>query len=195
MKNNSQFTYLADKEIDQQLPEDETVYIRKNSYVYIYLNPLKPGLYTAKVYDTEYSFNFEPFYVGEGMNARMYDHLIEARTENYSNNFMKVKLIKHIWNNELEPYILKIVDNLSKCEAKIFEAHLMVDLKTKYDCLTNIIISWDLITPEFRALHPEESWPEIQTGSITGKFLIYNHITQSSRYVSKEEYDDLLRKI
>ena len=40
-------------------------------YVYVYLDPYKPGNY---VYD-KYVFTYEPFYVGEGHGNRAYDHI------------------------------------------------------------------------------------------------------------------------
>jgi len=44
-------------------------------YVYIYLDPRKPGKY---VYGN-YVFDYEPFYVGKGCNSRALEHLIKCK--------------------------------------------------------------------------------------------------------------------
>ena len=53
-------------------------------YVYVYLDPRKPGKYKYG----EYEFDYEPVYVGKGTNYRLNSHLYEA----FSN--------KNIWKNE-----------------------------------------------------------------------------------------------
>ena len=45
--------------------------IRNIFYVYVYLDPRKPGDY---IYG-EYHFDYEPFYVGKGRYNRLYIHL------------------------------------------------------------------------------------------------------------------------
>ena len=47
----------------------------KMDYVYVYLDPRKPGEY---VYN-DYKFEYEPFYVGRGCNGRAYAHLKEKQ--------------------------------------------------------------------------------------------------------------------
>lgn len=47
-------------------------------YVYLYLDPRKPGNYSYQIDDKTYHFDYEPFYVGEGKGERMYDHLRES---------------------------------------------------------------------------------------------------------------------
>ena len=55
------------------------------SYVYVYLDPRKPGHY---VYG-EYEFDYEPFYVGKGCNGRAYIHLTDCYIKNIKNGTNK----------------------------------------------------------------------------------------------------------
>lgn len=89
-------------------------------YVYVYLDPRKPGKY---IYG-EYSFYYEPFYVGKGHDKRSGDHITEAK--NILNKEMKInkknfpeinlykinKILKIIRENSDIPIILKIEENL-----------------------------------------------------------------------------------
>ena len=83
-------------------------------YVYIYLNPLKPGKFNYG----EYSFDFEPFYVGYGQGKRKFDHLIESKRNKYSH---KLNTIRKIFNKNFQPIILTIKENLFENDAKILE--------------------------------------------------------------------------
>lgn len=77
-------------------------------YVYVYLDPRKPGHY---VYG-EYTFDYEPFYVGKGSNDRMYDHLkISQQNRNGNRSFInKIKKIQRITGND--PIIIKYCENM-----------------------------------------------------------------------------------
>lgn len=67
-------------------------------YIYIYLDPLKPGNY---IYD-DLLFNYEPFYVGRGKNNRYKVH-----TQKYKLNLKSKKNLKinNILENNLNPII------------------------------------------------------------------------------------------
>ena len=54
-------------------------------YVYIYLDPRKPGKYTYE----DLCFLYEPFYIGKGKNNRIDGHLYESY--NYNINSHKYK--------------------------------------------------------------------------------------------------------
>ena len=58
-----------------------------NSYVYIYLDPRKPGKFNY----IGYNFEFEPFYVGKGTKSRIIRHLKEV-----DRNPLKVNKISKI---------------------------------------------------------------------------------------------------
>jgi hypothetical protein len=86
-------------------------------YTYIYLDPRKPGTY---VYG-DYTFDYEPFYVGKGKGVQYGSHLCEGkkyRTEtnqiikNLCPNSFKIFKILKILETGLEPIILKIEDGL-----------------------------------------------------------------------------------
>ena len=55
-------------------------------YVYVYLDPRKPGHY---VYG-EYEFEYEPFYVGKGNNGRSHQHLSGSKNKEFFNNIQNI---------------------------------------------------------------------------------------------------------
>lgn len=73
---------------------------RESSYVYVYLDPRKPGLY---VYG-EYRFNYEPFYVGKGWWYRDRSHLHEAERKK-GGDHPKIAKIQKVWAAGLDPVI------------------------------------------------------------------------------------------
>jgi len=99
----------------------------KNFYVYIFLDPRKPGIFKYE----NLKFNYEPFYVGKGIRRRIKDHFKPSRLNDNSHKSNKIKSIK---NNKLEPIIIKIKENLSDQEAKNLEISIIkligrIDLK------------------------------------------------------------------
>lgn len=85
-------------------------------YVYVYLDPRKPGVFK---YD-EFEFEFEPFYVGKGTKSRLLRHLKNEKT-----NPIKVNKIRKIKSLGLEPIIIKIKDNISNEESLEVEVRLI----------------------------------------------------------------------
>ncbi len=94
-------------------------------YTYIYLDPRKSGNYICG----NYTFEYEPFYVGKGKNGQWISHLITAKKENVnltrSDNLHKYGKIRKILNENLEPIILKVKENLSEQEAFELEIYLI----------------------------------------------------------------------
>ena len=74
-------------------------------YTYLYLDPRKSGEF---IYD-EFTFNYEPFYVGKGKDDRLKKHL-----GCYDNNNLKNNKIKKIIKGGLSPIIIKVYENLSE---------------------------------------------------------------------------------
>lgn len=89
-------------------------------YVYVYLDPRKPGNY---IYDN-YCFDMEPFYIGIGTrNDRMFAHLKEAKCS--LKNSYKLNKIRAILNSGQEPVIRKLIEGLSDDEYKLIEIDLI----------------------------------------------------------------------
>jgi hypothetical protein len=70
-------------------------------YVYIYLDPTKPGKYSYC--NGNITFDYEPFYVGEGKGKRGGDHLGQA--SNLENAHHKHNRIRKIWREGSQPFI------------------------------------------------------------------------------------------
>ena len=72
-------------------------------YVYVYLDPRKPGDYNYG----EYHFDYEPFYVGKGCDDRMFDHLKPSYLKTNKNKTFtnKIKKIQRVC--EINPIIIK----------------------------------------------------------------------------------------
>jgi len=81
----------------------------KRFYVYVYLDPRKPGKYKYG----EYEFEYEPFYVGKGCGKRWRYHLNEAKNRN-ENNYKLNKIRKIINDCGIEPIIIKYKENLDE---------------------------------------------------------------------------------
>jgi hypothetical protein len=99
-------------------------------YTYIYLDPRKPGKY---IYE-EFSFEFEPFYVGAGHGNRYLFHIIEAHTKykledmEKMNKHKRNKILKIERENKTEPIILKLKENITELEAFNFEILLIAKI-------------------------------------------------------------------
>ena len=92
-------------------------------YIYIYLDPRKPGLYNYR----NYTFDFEPFYVGKGYGKRNITHLKEALNLNIDvgRNDHKFSKIRKILRDGFEPIILKVEENLLEQDALNLEIWLI----------------------------------------------------------------------
>lgn len=97
-------------------------------YVYVYLDPRKPGKF---IYG-EYSFDFEPFYVGKGNRTRMYKHLWES--EENTTNIYKHRIIRKIIEEySLKPIIIKYKSGLNNEESYLLEIDMIKNIGRKKD--------------------------------------------------------------
>lgn len=118
------------------------------SYIYAYLDPRKPGEYKYG----NYIFEFEPFYIGKSKTTtvynRMYRHLefVKNRGIDLTNNQYKFNLIKKILEQNLEPIIIKVEENLTEENAFNLEKLLIEIIGTRYNhkgTLVNISLGGD----------------------------------------------------
>ena len=109
---------------------------RKIFYVYVYLDPRKPGKY---VYG-DFQFDYEPFYVGLGHRKRYLAHAKEYSEHSCKlGNCLKknkiLKILKETSYEQLSKLITKIKENLylddsKKLEIKLIKTIGRIDLKT-----------------------------------------------------------------
>lgn len=88
-------------------------------YVYVYLDPRKPGIYTYG----EYTFTHEPFYVGMGVKSRIYEHM--RGTKRAKKNADRYNRIEEIKAEGLSPITLKPHHTLTKDQARYYERVLI----------------------------------------------------------------------
>ncbi|MEO6303839.1 MAG: hypothetical protein ABIP51_11775 [Bacteroidia bacterium] len=95
----------------------------KEYYVYVYLDPRKPGKFTYDGLDV--SFLFEPFYIGKGFKKRYHSHLTTALKNKKSFNNILTNKIKKILSENLNPFIEKIKIELDEKSSYKFEKEII----------------------------------------------------------------------
>jgi len=89
-------------------------------YVYVYLDPRKPGNYNYG----EYHFDYEPFYVGKGNDKRMFVHLKTCYQKRCNNKKFINKINKIRKTFDIKQYIIKYGDMLSESVAYELEGKM-----------------------------------------------------------------------
>jgi hypothetical protein len=98
------------------LPED------KRFYVYVYLDPSKPGHYCYG----DVFFKYEPFYVGKGSGQRWADHLKQAAgIKKKTVNNHKINRIIKLQTKGTPPVVVRFASNLSSEQAGLVESVLI----------------------------------------------------------------------
>ncbi len=111
------------------------------SYIYAYLDPRKPGEYKYG----NYIFEFEPFYIGKSKTTtvynRMYRHLefVKNRGFDLTNNQYKYNLIKQILDENLEPIVIKVEENLTEENAFNLEKLLIEIIGTRINLKGSLV--------------------------------------------------------
>lgn len=107
-------------------------------YVYVYLDPRKPGKYQYN----KFSLLYEPFYVGKGKENRLYEHLFKSSLEKNSYKNNKIKTISENYN--IKNYIIKIKENLTEQESFDLEK-IIIDEMGRFDLLKGLFFDKNLL--------------------------------------------------
>lgn len=114
-------------------------------YVYVYLDPRKPGNYSYG----DYMFEFEPFYVGKGRGNRYTQHIHQNRLNN-EKNYNKKTILESLLSTNLVPKILKVNENLNEKQSFELETFLisLIGRLTEGGPLTNVTLGGDGFSSE-----------------------------------------------
>jgi len=169
-------------------------------YVYIYLNPIKPGLYDYK----GYKFSYEPFYIGKGCGTRLHDHLKRDKC-----NIIKTEIIEELLNLQLKPIIIKYKQYLFENEAFELEKLLIKTIGRIINLtgpLSNIqpggegFTGW-IITENWRKRNKEglkKRWSKIENHIQQSKSLKHafrsKKIRKKMSVLMKKEWSDITKR-
>jgi hypothetical protein len=108
-------------------------------YIYVYLDTRKKGSYSFG----DFHFEYEPFYVGKGVNERYLTHLRVANGSRKGKNNLIVTKIKSILNDGFEPKIIKIIDGLTKDNYDSYEISTIKLIGKSFDGLGPLLNTTD----------------------------------------------------
>jgi hypothetical protein len=149
--------------------------MRNDYYVYIFLDPRKPGSWIYK----EHVFHHKPFYIGKGTGDRITDHFTPYLLKIKSLKTNKIKKI--IKECQSLPIYYKIYENLLEDDSLKLEKELIkhfgrVDLKTG-------ILRNNTQGGENRS--PEKLRKPVWQYDLNGNFIKrYESLTQASKYAN-----------
>jgi len=111
-------------------------------YVYVYLDPTKPGLWRAG----KYKFKYEPFYVGKGHGPRAIVHLTAvmngwSMSKEHGNRHKNRRIRKILRESNSDPVIQVVKHGLTDDESKVLESWCIKTLgrrNTNSGPLTNL---------------------------------------------------------
>jgi hypothetical protein len=100
--------------------------MEKKYYIYIYLNPLKAGIFNYQ----DLEFNFEPIYIGKGTGGRINIHLTSCQNENNKAGYKRIfyRKLRKIIKLGFSPIIIPFKNNLSEKEAFTLEKELIAKI-------------------------------------------------------------------
>jgi len=158
-------------------------------YVYAYLDPRKPGKY---IYG-EYSFYYEPFYIGKGFGNRKNVHLNENKN-NTTNRYKFNKIQKIIREINENPIIILIEFNLTEKQSFILETKYIQTigrLDFKVGPLTNLTNGGDGPSGQ---IHSEETRNKISKSKIGEKNPMFGK-TPSDKTKQKMSDNSYMKKL
>jgi len=155
--------------------------LKKHFYVYVYLDPRKPGIYQ---YHNKIRFDHEPIYVGKGSNGQYLRHLNEAKgsDKSHTHNPYKLRKIKKILKAGLEPIIIKYKENIFESSALRLESMLIKLIgRDKIGPLTNLTSGGEGISGY---QHTDESKKKIGIASLGNtNTLGYHHTIEAKEKI------------
>jgi len=151
-------------------------------YVYVYLDPTKPGEYKYG----DYTFEYCPFYVGKGSDNRLYDHM---HPSNLKNNSCKNNKIKKLKKAGFEPIVFKYMEHLTEQESFDFEIDMIKTIGRRDEelgNLTNLTYGGDGATGTIPSQDTRRKISESHKGE-KNHFFGKHHSNESKRKISKNK--------
>jgi len=129
-------------------------------YVYVYLDPRKSGKYAYG----EYTFDYEPFYIGKGCERRKDRHILDSKKDKKS---YKLNKIRKIISKNLLPIIITYKENMLENDAIALEIKMISSIgraDLKLGPLTNLTIGGDGAAGHIKSKETRDRLSKAHTG-------------------------------
>lgn len=114
----------------------------KARYIYIYLDPRKPGYFKYECEQIVLEFEYEPFYVGQGQGSRYTRHMNQSNLSATGGNQIKVRKLRHIVIAGFNPldYVVFPLAGLSLEESNSIEVAIIKTIG-RIDTNTGVLVN------------------------------------------------------